>query len=204
MRRSVRRWFGTLLLIAFGLLIPQLAFAQTGAASLTGIVTDETGATVPGATVTATNQATNVEYTAVSNDAGSYTVTSLPVGTYIVKAELSRFKTAASQPIAMEARQVVRFDFKLQLGAVEETVEVVSDTPVLQTETATVGSVISGTTLSALPLNGRNTGQLSLSCPASCRRTPARLRTFATSAVAVHTSMAIVSRPTTTPLMAWT
>src|SRR4051794_17195913 len=165
MRRSALRLLGTLLLFAFGLLIPALASAQTGAASLTGIVTDETGAIVPGATVTATNQATNVEYTAVSNDAGSYTVTSLPVGSYIVKAELSRFKTAATKPIAMEAKQVVRLDFKLQLGAVEETVEVKSDTPVLQTESATVGEVISGTTLSALPLNGRNTGQLSLLLP---------------------------------------
>ena len=95
MRRSALRSFATLVLLAFGLLIPALASAQTGAASLTGLVTDETGAAVPGATVTATNQATNVEYTAVSNDAGSYTVTSLAVGTYIVKAELSRFKTAA-------------------------------------------------------------------------------------------------------------
>src|SRR4051794_33213344 len=165
MRRSALRLLGTLLLFAFGLLIPALASAQTGAASLTGIVTDETGAIVPGATVTATNQATNVEYTAVSNDAGSYTVTSLPVGSYIVKAELSRFKTAATKPIAMEAKQVVRLDFKLELGAGEETVEVKSETQVMQTETATVGQVISGTTLSALPLNGRNTGQLSLLLP---------------------------------------
>src|SRR3954463_3492168 len=165
MRRSALRLLGTLLLFAFGLLIPALASAQTGAASLTGIVTDETGATVPGATATATNQATNVEYTAVSNDAGSYTVTSLPVGTYVVKAKLSRFKTAATKPLAMEAKQVVRLDFKLELGAVEETVEVKSDTQVMQTETATVGQVISGTTLSALPLNGRNTGQLSLLLP---------------------------------------
>jgi hypothetical protein len=161
---QVRVWI-PLLLLLLGLLAPARAGAQTGAASLTGIVTDETGAAVPGATVTATNQATNVEYTSVSNDAGSYTMTSLPVGTYVIKAELSRFKTAASKPIAMEAKQVVRLDFKLELGAVEETVEVKSDTPVMQTETATVGSVISGTTLSALPLNGRNTGQLSLLLP---------------------------------------
>jgi len=161
---QVRVWV-PLLLLLLGLLAPASAGAQTGAASLTGIVTDETGAAVPGATVTATNQATNVEYTSVSNEAGSYTMTSLPVGTYVIKAELSRFKTAASKPIAMEAKQVVRLDFKLELGAVEETVEVKSDTPVMQTETATVGSVISGTTLSALPLNGRNTGQLSLLLP---------------------------------------
>ena len=97
----VRVWVPLLLLL--GLLAPATAGAQTGAASLTGIVTDGTGAAVPGATVTATNQATNVDYTAVSNDAGSYTITSLPVGTYVIKAELSRFKTAASKPLAMEA-----------------------------------------------------------------------------------------------------
>ncbi len=141
------------------------ALAQTGAASLTGIVSDQSGATVPGATVTATNQATNVVYTAVSNEAGNYTVTSLPVGNYIVKAELSSFKTAATKPIQVEANQIVRIDFKLELGALAETVEVSGESPVLQTESATVGEVISGTTLSALPLNGRNTGQLSLLLP---------------------------------------
>src|SRR4029078_12695806 len=92
----------------------------------------------------------------------TYSIAYLAVDAYIIKMELSGFKTAATKPIQMEAKQVVRLDFKLELGAVEETVEVKSDTPVLQTETATVGQVISGTTLSALPLNGRNTGQLSL------------------------------------------
>src|SRR5262245_47995462 len=93
------------------------AFAQTGAASMTGIVTDQSGATVPGATVTATNQATNVTYTALSNEAGNYTVTALPVGNYIIKAELSSFKTAATKPIQVEANQILRIDFKLELGA---------------------------------------------------------------------------------------
>ena len=172
MRTPRLRWSTGLLLLALGFFAPAVAFAQTGAASLTGIVTDDSGAAVPGATVTATNQATNVEYTAVSNDAGNYTVTSLPVGSYVVKAELSRFKTAATKPIQMEARQVVRLDFKLELGALEETIEVKSDTPVLQTETVTVGQVISGTTLSTLPLNGRNTGQLSLLLPGSITPNP--------------------------------
>jgi hypothetical protein len=151
-----------LFLLAIGLLGPATALAQTGAASLTGIVTDQSGAAVPGATVTATNQATNVDYVSVSNDAGAYTMTSLPVGTYVVKSELSRFKTAATKPLQMEAQQIVRLDFKLELGGLEETVEVTSESPVLQTESATVGEVISGTTLSTLPLNGRNTGQLAL------------------------------------------
>jgi hypothetical protein len=151
----------SLCLVGLGLL-SGTALAQTGAASLTGLVSDASGAAVPGATVIATNQATNVEYTAVSNDAGNYTVTSLPVGTYVVKAELSRFKTAATKPIQLEAMQIARIDFRLELGALEETVEVTGEASVLQTESATVGEVISGTTLTALPLNGRNAGQLSL------------------------------------------
>src|SRR5436190_11935801 len=97
-----------LLLLAIDLLLPGDTFAQTGAASLTGIVTDQSGAAVPGATVTATNQATNVGYSAVATEAGNYTITSLPVGTYIVKAELSNFKTATTKPIQLEAKQIGR------------------------------------------------------------------------------------------------
>jgi hypothetical protein len=154
-----------LFLIAIGLLVPATAAAQTGAGSLTGIVSDQTGASVPGATVTATNQATNVAYTAVANDAGNYNISSVPVGMYVVKAELPGFRTATTRPIQIEAKQIVRFDFKLEIGALEEAIEVTGVSPVLQTESATVGEVISGTTLGALPLNGRNTGQLSLLLP---------------------------------------
>src|SRR3989441_5056037 len=154
-----------LLLSAIGLLVPATAAAQTGAGSLTGIVSDQSGAKVRGAAVTAVNQATNVAYTAVSNDAGNYSITSVPVGMYVVKAELSGFKTATTAPMQVEAKAVVRLDFDLQLGAIEETILVAGQSPHLQTETATVGEVISGTTVVGLPLNGRNTGQLSLLLP---------------------------------------
>ena len=116
-------------------------------------------------TVTATNQATNVAYTAVSNNAGNYTITSVPVGTYVVKAELPGFKTAATKPIAVEAKQIVRLDFKLELGAVEETVEVAATSPVLQTETATVGEVISGHDAVAC----RSTAATPASCRCCCQ-----------------------------------
>src|SRR5438128_1036093 len=68
-----------LLLLVIGVLVPVMASAQTGAGSLTGIVSDQSGAAVPGATVSAINQATHVPYTAVSNETGNYTLTSLPV-----------------------------------------------------------------------------------------------------------------------------
>ena len=161
-----------LVLVLFGLLSPAAVLAQTGAASLTGIVTDQSGGAIPGATVTATNQATNVNYTAVSNEAGNYTITSVPVGTYVVKAELTGFKTAATAAVDLEAKQIGRFDFKLEIGAIAENVQVVGQSPLLQTETATVGEVISGTTVVGLPLNGRNTGQLSLLLPGTVTVNP--------------------------------
>ena len=176
--RTPQLLLSTALLLSVALVIPERALAQTGAGSLTGIVTDQSGAAVPGATVTATNQATNVAYTAVANEAGNYTVTSLPLGTYVVKSELSGFKTPTTKPIQVEAMQIVRIDFKLELGSLEETVEVTAETPLLQTETATVGEVISGTTLSSLPLNGRNTGQLSLLLPGVVTPNPGSFATI--------------------------
>ena len=156
------------------LLIPTAAevSAQTGTASITGLIVDETGATLPGVTVTATNQATNVEHVAVTNQAGNYTITPLTVGTYVIKAELAGFRPMATAPVALEARQVARLDFKLAVGAVAETIQVSGVSPILQTETTTVGEVISGTTVNSLPLNGRNTGQLALLLPGTITYNP--------------------------------
>src|SRR5262245_27931726 len=132
-----RRSLVTLLLcLALAALAPT-AHAQTGAASITGLVADSSGAAVPGVTVTATNQATQVTYTALSNSAGNYTITSVPVGTYVIKAELTGFKTSATRPVAKEAKQIARLDFSLEIGQLEDKVEVTAAAPVLQTESAT-------------------------------------------------------------------
>ena len=140
------------------------ARAQTGTATITGLVTDQTGAILPGVTVTATNQATNVDYTAVTNESGDYTITPVVAGTYVIKATLSGFRTQATVATVLEARQVARLDFKMGVG-IAETVEVSEATPILQTETSAVGEVLSGNTVQSLPLNGRNTGQLALLLP---------------------------------------
>jgi hypothetical protein len=158
--------------LALVLGLPAAAYAQTGAASITGLVADASGAAAPGATVAAINQATNVEYAGTSNAAGYYTLTALPVGTYVVKSSLRGFKTSATKPITLEANQIARLDFKMELGAVEDTVEVVGEAPVLQTQSATVGEVISGSTVQSLPLNGRNVGQLALLLPGTVTYNP--------------------------------
>jgi hypothetical protein len=170
--RIARLFLSTgLLLLTIGV-APATVCAQTGAATLTGIVSDQSGAPVPGTTVTATKQDTNVAYTTVSNEAGNYTLTSLSLGTYVVKAELSGFKTTVTKPIQVEAKQIMRLDFKLDLGSIQESIEVTARLSVLQTESATVGTVISGTTVNALPLNGRNTGQLALLQPGAVTPNP--------------------------------
>ena len=161
------------LLVLFALVVlPAVALAQTGAASITGRVTDQSGAVAPGVSIVATNQATNVAYTAVSNATGNYDILSVPVGTYVVKATLTGFKTTTMKPMVLEAKQIARVDLKMEVGALKDTVEVVSQSPVLQTESATVGEVISGRTVESLPLNGRNASQLALLLPGAMTPNP--------------------------------
>ncbi len=153
-------------------LLPVVARAQTGTASITGLVTDETGGTLPGVTVTATNQATNAVHVAVTNEAGNYTITPVNIGAYVVKAELTGFRTATTAAITLEARQIARLDFRMTVGAVAETLEVIGAPPILQTETTAVGEVLSGNTVQSLPLNGRNAAQLPLLLPGAVTYNP--------------------------------
>jgi hypothetical protein len=143
--------------VSIGLLLATAApaAAQTGLATMTGIVTDNSGAAVPGVTVTATNQATNVDYTGVTSGAGVYQITGATVGAYVIKVELTGFKSVQST-ITLSAGQTARIDFQLELGAVEERLEVVATGAVLQTENAVVGTKLDRQQVEKLPLQGRN------------------------------------------------
>jgi hypothetical protein len=131
--------------------------AQT--ARITGTVTDPTRAVVPGATVTIVNADTNDTRVATANEGGQYNVPFLPSGRYTVSCELQGFQTTRRQGIVLETDQEIRVDFSLQPGAVTESVLVVG-TPVLASDTSSVGQVVTGQTISDLPLNGRNFLQL--------------------------------------------
>lgn len=137
------------------------AAAQTGLATVTGIVSDASGAAIPGVIVTATNQGTNVPYTGVTNEAGNFIITSLPIGQYVVAVELQGFKSVQSK-IALAAAQTARADFRLELGAVEERVEVTAQSALLQTENAVVGTTVPREQVERLPAQGRNLSQLTL------------------------------------------
>lgn len=136
--------------------------AQTGQGSVTGSVTDATGAAIPGASVTVTNMQQGVHYSAVTNGAGAYTVPALIPGVYQIKVEARGFKSEISRNITLEVSQIARQNFKLEPGGVTSTVEV-SGAPVpLDTDDSTVGQVIPSHAIVGLPLNGRNYLQLSL------------------------------------------
>ena len=131
---------------------------------------------MPGVTVTATNQATNVDYTAISNEAGNYTITSVPVGTYVVKAELTGFKTAATRadPARGEAGRAPR----LQAGGrARSRTRSRSRRRRRSCRPRRRPSARSSraTRVQSLPLNGRNTGQLALLLPGHHHLQPARL-----------------------------
>jgi hypothetical protein len=144
-----------------GLMLPTPSAAQTGLATVTGIVSDESGGAVPGLTVTATNQATNIAYTGVTNDAGNYIITSVPIGAYVIAVELQGFKGVQST-VTLSAAQTARVDFNLELGAVEETIEVVATSALLQTENAVVGTIVEREQVEKLPVQGRNLSAVTL------------------------------------------
>jgi Carboxypeptidase regulatory-like domain len=159
------RWLRTAQVLPFVILAgtgPLLAQSQF--ASFTGTVTGTDGSPLPSVEVVATNVATLVTYPATSNDAGIYTISALPIGEYTVRAEAPSFRPYETKAIRLESGQVARLDIAMELG-VAEKVEVTAISPILQTQDAVVGEVISETTIRNTPLNGRNFSQLSLLLP---------------------------------------
>src|ERR1700682_3362799 len=127
---------------------------------ITGVVTDASGALVVGATVTVTNPETNLTRSGITNNAGNYTFPSLLPGTYNIKADMQGFQAESRTGVELQVQQVARIDFQLKVGSMAETIEVTGGAPLLNTENATVGTVIENKRIVDLPLNGRNFIQL--------------------------------------------
>ena len=134
--------------------------AQTFYGSIVGTVTDATGAIVPGATVSITDIATNEKRSAQSNAAGDYSFVNLVPATYSVEVQRTQFKRFLRNQVVVEVNATVRVDAALQVGSATETVEVTTQTPLLQTDSGTLSDVVEGKTVKAMPLNGRNTMNL--------------------------------------------
>ena len=141
------------------LLAAGLASAQTFG-QITGRVLDASGGVLPGASITVTNPQTGVAATEEANTAGVYVFPNLLPGTYNVKVELQGFQSAVRNSVELQTQQTVRLDFSLAIGTIEETVEIVGSSPMINTEDAAIGTVIDNRRIVDLPLNGRNFLQL--------------------------------------------
>jgi hypothetical protein len=156
---SIRRLLLTLILAGLAL------HAQEGTGTITGQVLDATGAGVPGARVIARNTQTGIERTAQSNDSAIYNFPILPIGTYNVTVEKEGFKKYVQTGFPLEIDQHARIDFKLEIGATSESVQVTAEAPLTQTDTSSVGSVIDNQKVVEMPLNGRQFYSLALLAP---------------------------------------
>ena len=162
--RTWRYW--PLLLVPFVLTIPSRVTAQTVTGSITGTVTDPTGAVIPNAQVTAHNIATGVDTQATTNAAGIYNIRFLPIGEYEVTVHASGFVTAKRPPFALEVDQTVKFDAHLQTGGATTTVNVQGDVaPILNTTDAALGTTFTANTVRNIPLNGLDFSALTLYTP---------------------------------------
>lgn len=128
-------------------------WAQANRATITGTVTDSTGALVAGVDVTATNAETGVATRTVSNSDGIYVVPNLPPGQYSVEFKRSGFKALRHPTITLESTQAARLDAALEVGAVTESVTVTSEAPVLDEERASIGTNMKGDVVTDLPLS---------------------------------------------------
>ncbi|PYR28500.1 MAG: hypothetical protein DMF92_13990, partial [Acidobacteria bacterium] len=129
--------------------------AAQGTGDIVGRVADSSGGVLPGVTVTATNLATNLSRTTVTSDTGDYTFTLLAIGVYEVKTELAGFKSQTAT-VTLSTGDRARVDVRLDLGTVSETVTVVGETPLLQTDTSRVSSRLTAETVQNAPIVGRN------------------------------------------------
>jgi hypothetical protein len=147
-----------LALILLAVAVP--ALAQVGEGSLTGRITDPSGAVISGATVRALNVGTNVTTETTANNDGYYEFALLPTGKYTISFEKTGFKRAATGEIDLHAGTTPRIDLVMQLGNVAESVTVTAETPVINATTTELGMVIDEKKVAELPLNGRDFTQL--------------------------------------------
>lgn len=143
------------------------ALAQEFRATLTGTVTDATGALVPKADVTATNVDTGSAYTAKASDAGVYYIPYVVPGTYTVKASAQGFKTAIQDKVLLLAGKYFNQNFSLQVGTIDEKVEVTAEPPMLEAANGSGGTILDERTLQNVPVAGRQVYNLIGTTPGS-------------------------------------
>lgn len=153
------------------------AWGQEVTATMTGNVTDPSGAPVVGASVVARDVERGTSYPTQTNEYGVFNLQRLPVGSYEIKVNAAGFQTAEQPAVTLVLNQVARFTFQLRVQGMNEVMQVVDAAPVLQTDTAQVGTLIDSKTNDNLPLASRNFVQLTLLSPGALSIDPQTMNT---------------------------
>src|ERR1035437_316623 len=148
-----------LLLMLFGL---GFAGAQVSTGTIVGVVQDNTGGVLSGATVTVTHLATGQIRTTHTNDQGEFNAQFMPLGTYSVAVTAPGYQTKVLSGMTLQVDQTANLTIKLEIGSVSQTVELASAARSVDTTTSSLGQVIDNAEVLSMPLNGRNTFQLGL------------------------------------------
>src|SRR5579875_2906784 len=159
----IRRCNGFLLrsaVLALTLLVPACLAAQVDTGGVTGTITDSTGAIVPGAKVTLTNNATNVSATTDSTATGTYSFSEMRPATYTLRVEQRGFDAFVDRGLEIHVQQIATVDVRLVTGSVSQEVTVTAAAPLLQSENAAVGQTITTQTVNDLPLQTRDWASL--------------------------------------------
>ena len=165
MNRPFQPILRLVVLIAVVATIPAQTWAQNAAGRIIGNVADATGASVPGADVTVTNDATQASQHAVTDDSGHYQVPLLPIGSYTVTIEKEGFEKQVFTNQALQINQSLRVDAQLVIGQRTETLEVNAQVPTVETANTTIGETVTGPAVQQAPLNGRDVLNLALLQP---------------------------------------
>jgi outer membrane receptor protein involved in Fe transport len=147
------------------LLLASLASAQSFRGSVTGTVTDSSGAAISGADVKVVSAETGLTRKVTTNSDGFYTASELPPGTYSITISKSGFRTATAKGITVSVTTPARADISLTPGQVQESVTVEADVPLIETTSNTMGGTIEGKTVEDLPVNGRDFTKLLVLVP---------------------------------------
>ncbi len=154
--RWVRLTFFAIATVAVLLLGAGSSLAQVDTGSIQGTIRDTSGAPIIGAKVVLLNEGTGATLTGITSEVGEYTFNPLRIGSYSLTVTFQGFQTSTQKNVVVNVGAQVVSDFSLQPGTVSEVVEVTSAPPVLQSQDASVGQVVDGHAVNALPLNGRN------------------------------------------------
>jgi hypothetical protein len=175
MRKQSQKTLGTAI-VCFTAIASSGAYAQTITGSVSGVVTDSTGAIMRDAHIVAHNVDTNIDTTATTNSAGQYNLRFLQIGHYTLTITAAGFKTFKSNTFTLEVDQTAKIDGILQTGSATDAVTVTSEVaPILDTDNSTISSTFTANTMANLPLNGRNFSAVTQFIPGAVTTEPSSM-----------------------------